>query len=64
MKIKVDPVTCQGHARCFAVAGDVYELNEEGYNRMGTFEVAPGLEAAATRGADECPERAIEIVEE
>ena len=47
-----------------AVAPVIYELDEEGYNRMPPREVDPGEEALARRGARACPERAITIVDE
>ncbi|AGL15953.1 ferredoxin [Actinoplanes sp. N902-109] len=64
MKIRVDPDGCMGHGMCQALAPDVYEINEtSGVNEMGDFEVAPGQEAAATRGAAACPERAIAVLD-
>ena len=64
MKIRVDESKCSGQARCATVAPDVYQLDDEGYNRMGIFAVVEGQETAARRGARSCPERAIDIVEE
>lgn len=64
MKIIVDHKKCSGQARCQAVAPVIYELDEEGYNRMPPREVDPGEEALARRGARACPERAITIVDE
>jgi ferredoxin len=64
MKIKVDNEKCQGHAMCVAKGPDVYTLDDNGYNQMGTFVVAEGLEDQARRGARACPERVITIIEE
>jgi ferredoxin len=64
MRIKVDVARCSGHARCIAVAPNVYELNSDGYNEMPETEVAAGLEDQARRGARACPERAIAIVDD
>ncbi len=61
MKVIVDNAKCQGHAMCVAKGRGVFTLNDNGYNEMGTFEVAPGMEAVARRGARACPERAIRI---
>ncbi len=63
MKIIVDRKRCQGHAMCSFQAPEVFDLDDEGYNSMGTFAVKPGMEDAARRGALACPEQAIEIVE-
>ncbi|MFD9666305.1 MULTISPECIES: ferredoxin [Rhodococcus] len=64
MKFTVNGL-CTGHARCFELADDVYELDDNGYNVdiNRTVDVAPGQEASAVLGAHSCPERAIEIEE-
>jgi ferredoxin len=51
-----------GHARCAAVAPDVYELDENGYVDIpdGTT-VADDLRGHALDGAGACPERAISV---
>ena len=63
MKVIVHKEKCQGHTVCMLGAPDVYELNDDGFNVMDPFEVAPGLEEQARKGAKACPEMAIEIVE-
>lgn len=56
---------CTGHGRCAVMAGDVYELDDNGYNiaRGSYVEVPPGLEESARLGARVCPERVITIEE-
>ncbi|WP_064444816.1 ferredoxin [Rhodococcus sp. YH3-3] len=56
---------CTGHARCEALAGDVYQVDDNGYNlfRGTSIDVPPGLEESARYGAKVCPERAIRIEE-
>jgi ferredoxin len=61
MKIKVDHKKCQGNARCWSLAPEVYELNEAGYILQGDVIVRPGQEELARRGARACPERALTI---
>ena len=63
MKIIVDTAACSGHGRCAALAPSVYTLDDTGYNSMNETEVAPGHEAAARIGANNCPERAITLVD-
>jgi ferredoxin len=63
MRVQVDRSRCQGHARCWAEASELYRLDDDGYSAVDDVEVPPGLEEAARRGADACPERAIAIVE-
>jgi ferredoxin len=64
MKIRIDKARCVGNARCWAIAPDLYPLDEDGYIAIEEFEVPPGQEALAKRGARACPERVIEVVEE
>lgn len=61
MKIVVDPDVCTGHGRCWSLAGEVYEADDDGYCATRTLDVPPGLEQAARTGARNCPERAITV---
>jgi ferredoxin len=63
MKVRVNVEICQGHARCWAEAPEVYKLDAEGYCISDGFEVPPGLEEKARLGADVCPEFAITLEE-
>ena len=63
MKIRIDKAACVGNARCHAVAGELYPLDDEGYIAVSEIDVPPGQELSARRGAKACPERII-IVEE
>lgn len=61
MRIIVHREKCQGHARCWAFAPELFDLDDEGFIVPGNIEVAPGDEQKARRGALSCPERALEI---
>jgi ferredoxin len=62
MRVSVDNERCTGHARCWALAPDVFTIDDDGYSNIGTGkEVPPGLEGAAQLGVDSCPERALRI---
>ena len=63
MRVRVDVDKCQGHARCAALAPEVYELDELGYNVTPLKEVPPEQEDAARKGALACPELAITVEE-
>ncbi|MFN3797140.1 MAG: ferredoxin, partial [Sphingobium yanoikuyae] len=39
MKIIVHREKCQGHARCWAMAPDIFELDDEGYIMPGDIDV-------------------------
>lgn len=63
MKIRINKDACVGHARCAAVAPEIYILDEAGYIQQDVIDVPPGLEAQARRGARACPERIITVEE-
>jgi ferredoxin len=62
MKIRVIEGKCQGNARCWSLAPDLYVLDDEGYILPGVIAVPEGQEALAARGVRACPERALEIL--
>ena len=41
MKIKVDPDLCEGHNRCFALAPDLFEVDDYGLSRALNDGVVP-----------------------
>ncbi|MFZ4603686.1 MAG: ferredoxin [Caulobacterales bacterium] len=53
---------CSGHARCHAVAPEIFDLNADGYNDTVERTIDAGALEAARRGMRACPERAISIV--
>jgi ferredoxin len=63
MKIHVNKAACVGHARCAAVAEDIFKLDDNGYILQEKIDVPPGKEDLARRGARACPERIITIEE-
>lgn len=65
LMLKVDPDKCQGHARCHALAPELFELDEFGNARLrGAGQIPPALEDRAWIARANCPELAIEIVEQ
>jgi len=62
MKVRVDPDRCQGHARCYALAPDLFDVDDYGQSAArGDGTVPAGREDAARLAAANCPEFAIEI---
>jgi ferredoxin len=61
MRASVDENRCQGHARCWEICPEVFELDDEGHASVSTPEVPTELEAKAREAADNCPERAITL---
>ncbi|MDD9902816.1 MAG: ferredoxin [Rhodospirillaceae bacterium] len=65
MKICVDEDKCQGHNRCMTVAPGLFELDDYGYaSAVNDGNVPPDEEEKARLAIANCPEFAIEIVEE
>ncbi len=65
MKIRVDSDMCQGHNRCMALAGELFEVDDLGYAKeLNDGVVPPELEEKARLAVDNCPEVAIKIEDE
>lgn len=64
MRIKFDSSVCTGHGRCYALAPEFYRPDDDGYCIDPSGEVPEGLENAARVGARNCPESAIELIED
>ncbi len=61
MRIRIDPDRCQGHARCFAISPELFEVDEYGYSSLRVEgDVPPQLEEKARLAVANCPEFAIE----
>ena len=64
MKIHVDPVKCQGHARCYALAPELFDVDDYGQSSVrGDGTVPVELLERAKLAIANCPEYAIEILE-
>lgn len=65
MKVRIDAEKCQGHNRCIAIAPEIFQWDDLGYGVVATEEVTdPEQQQAARRAAANCPESAIDIVEQ
>jgi ferredoxin len=65
VRVHVDQQKCQGHNRCAVLAPDLFEVDELGMaSAKGGGVVPAGREDAAQLAADNCPEYAVEIIEE
>jgi len=61
VKVRVDEAKCQGHARCFALAPELFSVDDYGQSSVvGDGTVPAGLEAKARLAIANCPEFAIE----
>ena len=65
LKVHVDKEKCQGHARCKSLAPELFDLDEFGNaHEIGDGSVPEGLEDKAWLARANCPEIAIDVIEE
>jgi ferredoxin len=65
LKVSVDHEKCQGHARCKSLAPELFDLDEYGNaQERGDGRVPAALEDKAWLAKANCPEVAIEVIEE
>lgn len=65
-KVTVDSEKCQGHNRCYAMAPGMFKVDDLGYATPrgdGALTDEKAVELAQ-RAVDNCPEKAIDIVED
>ncbi len=65
MKLRINSDVCQGHGRCYDLAPDLFGDDEEGFGQvLGDGVVSADKERDARLAVANCPERAIEVIEE
>ncbi len=63
LKVRVDRERCQGHARCAALAPELFKLDALGHaEEVGDGTVLPPLADKAHLAKANCPELAIEVI--
>jgi ferredoxin len=63
VEVVVDGNVCQGHARCNALAPEIFDLDDWGHAVAGARHVPAGHEDDAARAVRSCPEGAISIAD-
>ena len=64
MRVHVDPEKCQGHNRCYAIAPELFDVDDYGNaTELNAGVVPPALEDKARTAAANCPEFAISVTE-
>lgn len=61
MHVDVDDELCQGHARCWAICPEVFDLDDEGHSVVLRSDVPAALEDKVLEAEANCPERAIRV---
>jgi ferredoxin len=65
VRAQISSDRCQGHGRCYDLAPDLFGEDEEGYGQvLSDGVVPPARERDARLAAANCPERAVELLEE
>ena len=64
MRVHVDAEKCQGHNRCYAIAPELFDVDEYGNaHELNDGVVPAALEDKARMAVANCPEYAISISE-
>jgi ferredoxin len=53
-----------GHNRCYALAPQIFDVDELGYSVVILEEIPARLQSLALKAVRNCPERAISVVED
>jgi ferredoxin len=65
VRVHVDRDKCQGHNRCYAIAPELFDVDEYGNAfELNDGAVAEGFEDKARQAVANCPEYAISISEQ
>jgi ferredoxin len=65
VKVRIDSERCQGHGRCYDLVPALFGDDDEGFGQvLGDGVVPPDKEREARLAVANCPEQAIELVEE
>jgi ferredoxin len=65
MRVHLDAEKCQGHNRCYALAPELFDVDDFGQAvLLVEGDVPTDLEAKARLAASNCPEYAIKILED
>jgi ferredoxin len=63
MKVVIDSERCTGHGRCYSLASEIFDSDEEGHGLVRITELSEELRVRAQIGVDDCPEGAISILD-
>jgi ferredoxin len=65
MRVQIDPERCQGHGRCYDLVPQLFGEDGDGYGQVRVDGRVPAeLAEDARLAADNCPEGAIDVLEE
>ena len=61
MKLTLDPNKCQGHGRCYALAPELFDLDDNGHGLVRVAEIDESQRERAELAVQNCPEQAITL---
>jgi ferredoxin len=61
VKLRVNPIACEGHGLCAELLPELVRLDDWGYPMLGSGEVPPKLQALARRAVNVCPTLALTL---
>jgi ferredoxin len=61
VNVTIDSDKCQGHARCWEICPEVFELDDDGHGYVQNPDFPAELEAKVLEAVSNCPERAISV---
>lgn len=63
MKLSLDPDACMGHGRCYSLAPELFDADDEGHSVLLRPDIPDGAETEARDAEESCPEQAITVTE-
>jgi len=63
MKLTIDTGKCSGHGRCYSLAPDYFDCDDEGFPVVLRADLTANDVAAVSAAVANCPERAIALSE-
>jgi len=63
MRLTLDSGACMGHGRCYSLAPELFDADDEGHSVLVNPNVPPGQDKLARDAQESCPEQAITLDE-
>ena len=64
MKVRIDPDMCNGHGRCYSLTPELFDSDDRGHGVVILEESPEELRGKAELAIQNCPEKAISVVED
>lgn len=64
MRVRVDPTKCMGERLCWKVSPEVFQVDEWGFAHAKMEDVAPEHQESARIAVENCPMKAIVVLDE